>query len=50
MFFLCPTQLQLLTDRVRELKLELGELQIIWEAEGVIDSNYQHFVTPKNDS
>eukprot|EP00061_Rhincodon_typus_P008373 g30918.t1 len=29
------TQLQLLTDRVREL--ELDELRIIWEAEGVID-------------
>eukprot|EP00061_Rhincodon_typus_P007256 g28775.t1 len=39
------TQLQLLTDRVREL--ELDELRIIWEGEGVIERSYMEVVTPK---
>ena len=43
-------QLQLLTDRLRELELELDELRIIREAEGVIDSSYREVVTPKNEA
>eukprot|EP00061_Rhincodon_typus_P012170 g37738.t1 len=41
------TQLQLLTDRIRELELELDELRIIWQAEGVIHRSYREVVTPK---
>eukprot|EP00061_Rhincodon_typus_P007720 g29705.t1 len=45
------TQLQLFTARVRELELELelelDELQITWEAEGVIDRCYKEVVAPK---
>eukprot|EP00061_Rhincodon_typus_P000203 g10896.t1 len=40
-------QLQLLTNRVRELELELDELQIIRKAEGVIERSYKEVVTPK---
>eukprot|EP00061_Rhincodon_typus_P012699 g38598.t1 len=40
-------QLQLLTDRVRELQLELDELRIIREAEGVTERSYREIVTPK---
>ncbi|MBY9153034.1 SGNH/GDSL hydrolase family protein [Pseudomonas aeruginosa] len=42
------THLQLLQDRVRELELELDELRIIREAEGVIDRSYRDIVTPEN--
>eukprot|EP00061_Rhincodon_typus_P016237 g44344.t1 len=43
------TQLQLLTNHIRELELELelDELRIIQEAEGVIDRSYKVVVTPK---
>lgn len=41
------THLQLLQDRVRELELELDELRIIGEAEGVIDQSFREVVTPK---
>eukprot|EP00061_Rhincodon_typus_P006328 g26864.t1 len=39
------TQIQLLTDRFREL--EVDELRIIREAEGVIERSYKEVVTPK---
>eukprot|EP00061_Rhincodon_typus_P018181 g47246.t1 len=35
------SQLQLLTNRVRELKLELDELRIIPEAEGMVERSYR---------
>eukprot|EP00061_Rhincodon_typus_P007635 g29522.t1 len=41
------TQLQLLTDRIRELELELDELWIIQEAKVVIERTYKEVVTPK---
>lgn len=47
--FICGkcTQLQLLGNRVRELELELDELRIIREAEGVIERSYREVVTPQ---
>eukprot|EP00061_Rhincodon_typus_P014830 g42149.t1 len=39
------TQLQLLTDHVKEL--ELDELRIIREAEGLIERSYKEVITPK---
>eukprot|EP00061_Rhincodon_typus_P005644 g25413.t1 len=41
------TQLQLLKNRVRKPELELDELRIIREAEGVIERSYREVVTPK---
>ena len=41
------THLQLLQDRVAELELELDELRIIREAEGVIDRSFREVATPK---
>eukprot|EP00061_Rhincodon_typus_P000947 g13257.t1 len=41
------TQLQLLKNRVTELELQLDELWIIREAEGVIERSYREVVTLK---
>ncbi|XP_062910784.1 uncharacterized protein LOC134349811 [Mobula hypostoma] len=41
-------QLQLLTNRVRELELEIDELRIIREAEAEIDRGFREIVTPKS--
>jgi len=45
--FTCETQLQVLTDHVRELELELDELRLIKDAEGEKEISYKELVTPK---
>lgn len=40
-------QLQVLTDGLRELELQLDNLRIIRETESLIDRSYSVVVTPK---